>query len=121
MPSSGPTSTLPRRRISRSTIIGEENHELSLRSTKVMLDALLRLLRHRLFGIDRPSAACEERGVDGQSGGAAEHAAAGKESRFAKAFLDADQLVVFGKAIGTRERAGLDLAAIGRDREVGNC
>src|SRR5579863_3350044 len=34
--------------------------------------------------------------------------------------LDAQQLVVFGGTIRARQRAGLDLPAIGRDREVGD-
>ena len=35
--------------------------------------------------------------------------------------LNAQKLIVFGSAVGTGERAGFDLSAIGRDREVGNC
>src|SRR5712691_8081065 len=34
--------------------------------------------------------------------------------------LDPQQLVVLRDAVGARERAGLDLPAIGRDREVGD-
>src|SRR5258708_40024602 len=34
--------------------------------------------------------------------------------------LDAQELVVFRSAVGTRERAGLDLPAIGGDSEVGD-
>jgi hypothetical protein len=35
-------------------------------------------------------------------------------------FLDADQLVVLGQPVRARQRAGLDLAAVGGDREVGD-
>src|SRR5262249_38194624 len=35
-------------------------------------------------------------------------------------FLDAQQLIVFRGPIGTGERAGFDLPAIGGDREIGN-
>src|SRR5258708_25167743 len=34
--------------------------------------------------------------------------------------LDAQQLIVLGGAVGARQRTGFDLAAIGRDREVGD-
>ena len=34
--------------------------------------------------------------------------------------LDAKQLIVLRGAIGSRERAGLDLPAVGGDREIGN-
>src|SRR5215216_4733884 len=108
MPSNGPTSTFPRRRISRSTIIEQENHAIRRRSTIVMPTAILYLV-----GI----VFCD---MDGRSGGAAEHGAAGIAGRFAEALLDADQLVVFGEAIGAGQRAGLDLSAIGRHREVGD-
>ena len=37
----------------------------------------------------------------------------------AEFLFDAQELIVFGGAIRTRERAGLDLPAIGRDREIG--
>ena len=46
--------------------------------------------------------------------------AAGIERRFAELLLDADQLVVLGEPVGARQRAGLDLPAIGRDREIGD-
>jgi hypothetical protein len=42
------------------------------------------------------------------------------QSFHAQLFLDADQLVVFGEPVGARQRAGLDLAAIGRDGEIGD-
>jgi len=35
-------------------------------------------------------------------------------------FRDAEQLIVFRDAIGAAERAGFDLAGVGRDRNVGN-
>src|SRR3546814_2351650 len=38
----------------------------------------------------------------------------------AEHFLDAEQLVVLGKPVRTRQRAGLDLSAIGGDGEIGN-
>ena len=38
----------------------------------------------------------------------------------AQLLLDAQELVVFRGAVGARERAGLDLPAIGGDREVGD-
>src|SRR5580658_10058660 len=46
--------------------------------------------------------------------------APGIARRAAEALLDANQLIVFGKPVGARQRAGLDLPAIGRDREVGD-
>jgi hypothetical protein len=43
-------------------------------------------------------------------------------ARDASKFLfDADQLVIFGKPVGAREAARLDLTAICRDRQIGNC
>src|SRR5882724_7263418 len=38
----------------------------------------------------------------------------------AKLFLDAEELVVLRHAVGAAERTGLDLAGIGRDRDVGD-
>src|SRR3954453_17071237 len=38
----------------------------------------------------------------------------------AELLLDAQQLVVLGGAVGARERAGLDLPAIGGDGEIGD-
>src|SRR4029453_4457192 len=46
--------------------------------------------------------------------------AAGKASRIAELLLNAQQLVIFGGAVGPGEAAGLDLAAGERDREVGD-
>src|ERR1700749_4417897 len=42
------------------------------------------------------------------------------DSLVAQQLLDAQELVVFGEPIGTRERAGLDLPAIRRHREIGD-
>src|SRR5208283_1206545 len=44
----------------------------------------------------------------------------GEASGGAQVFLDAQKLVVFGDAVGTARRAGLDLAGIGRYHQVGN-
>src|SRR5689334_16125449 len=38
----------------------------------------------------------------------------------AQLFLDAQQLVVLGDALGTRQRAGLDLQRVGGDRDIGD-
>src|SRR5512133_4288315 len=38
----------------------------------------------------------------------------------AQFLLDPQQLIVFGRAIGASERAGLDLPAIGPDGEIGD-
>src|SRR5262249_49859400 len=45
---------------------------------------------------------------------------AGMQRLLAELLLDAQELVVFGGAIGPRKGAGFDLAAIGGDREVGD-
>src|SRR3546814_16787989 len=50
----------------------------------------------------------------------AENRGSGIARHVAELFLDADQLVVFGEPVRAREAAGLDLSAIGRDREVGD-
>src|SRR3546814_19322329 len=47
----------------------------------------------------------------------AENRGSGIARHVAELFLDADQLVVFGEPVRAREAAGLDLSAIGRDRE----
>src|SRR5262249_14458579 len=47
-----------------------------------------------------------------------ERSAAGKHRLRPQLFLDPDQLVVFRRAVGARQRTGLDLSAIGRDREI---
>ena len=46
--------------------------------------------------------------------------AAGVARRGPQLLLDADELVVLGQAVGAAERAGLDLPAVGGDREVGD-
>src|SRR5215208_408688 len=46
--------------------------------------------------------------------------AAGKFPLRSQFFLDTQKLVVLGDPVGTRQRAGLDLPAIGGDREIGN-
>src|SRR5690349_7249039 len=46
--------------------------------------------------------------------------AAGVARRIAQLVLDAQQLVVLRDPVGARERAGLDLPGVGRDREVGD-
>src|SRR5579864_4067290 len=38
----------------------------------------------------------------------------------AELLFDAQQLVVLGQPVGTRQRAGLDLAAVGGDGEIGD-
>src|ERR1700704_5954919 len=40
--------------------------------------------------------------------------------RVAEVFLDPQQLVVLGVAVGARQRAGLDLQRVGTDRDVGD-
>src|SRR5258706_2593281 len=40
--------------------------------------------------------------------------------RLAEVFLDAQELVVLGDAIGARQRSGLDLQRVGADRDVGD-
>src|SRR5579883_3225850 len=47
-------------------------------------------------------------------------AAPGVARLVAQLLLDTDELVVLGEAVRTRQRAGLDLPAVGRDREVGD-
>src|SRR5215510_3819686 len=49
-----------------------------------------------------------------------ERCAAGILRLVAELLLDAQELVVLGGAVGAGERAGLDLPAIGGDRQVGN-
>src|SRR5581483_6890029 len=49
-----------------------------------------------------------------------QRAAAEVRGGLAELSLDAQQLVVLRDAVGARERARLDLAAIRRDREVGD-
>src|SRR6478609_605471 len=44
----------------------------------------------------------------------------GIDRRVAQLLFDAQQLVVLGETVGTGQRAGLDLAAVGRHRQVGN-
>ena len=48
----------------------------------------------------------------------AQDRAAGVTGGVAQLFLDADQLVVLREPVRTREAAGFDLAAVGRDREI---
>src|SRR5260370_36592118 len=48
-----------------------------------------------------------------------EHALPGVAGGGAELFFDADELVVLGEAVGARQRAGLDLPAIGGDGEGG--
>src|SRR5512133_1078284 len=49
-----------------------------------------------------------------------ERRAAGVRRDVAEVFLDAQQLVVLGHAVRTRQRAGLDLARVGAHRDVGD-
>ena len=49
-----------------------------------------------------------------------ERGAAAVRGRLAELLLDAQQLVVLGDAVAARRRAGLDLAAVGGDGEVGD-
>ena len=49
-----------------------------------------------------------------------QHAFAGVLGHGAELLLDAEELVVFGEAVGAGERAGLDLPAVGGDGEVGD-
>ena len=46
--------------------------------------------------------------------------AAADTRRIAELLLDADQLVVFRQPVGAGQRAGLDLTAIGGDRQIGD-
>src|SRR5690349_21022872 len=55
MPSNGPTSTFPRRRISRSTIIARENHVISHRSTTVMQPMNYLICAKAVFTAKSPS------------------------------------------------------------------
>src|SRR5574340_204111 len=55
-----------------------------------------------------------------RSAALAERIASRVARRVAEFFLDAQQLVVLRHAIGTRQRAGLDLARIGGHRQIGN-
>src|SRR5258708_27795661 len=50
-----------------------------------------------------------------------QHASPGIAGGAAELLLDADELVVFGQAVGARQRSGFDLTAIGGDGEVGDC
>src|SRR4029077_11701458 len=50
----------------------------------------------------------------------AKHRAPGIDGRGSELLLDPDQLIVFGQPVGSRQRSGLDLAAIGCDREIGD-
>src|SRR5882757_3274896 len=50
-----------------------------------------------------------------------ERALAGISGLGAELLLDAQELIVFGGAIGPRERAGLDLTAVRGDCKIGNC
>src|SRR3954451_10451867 len=49
-----------------------------------------------------------------------QHGSAGIPRLVAQLLLDADQLIVFGDAVGARERAGLDLAGVGGNSDVGD-
>src|SRR5436309_1472239 len=49
-----------------------------------------------------------------------EAAASGIERLGAEFFFDTDQLIVFRQPVGARERAGLDLPAIRRNRKIGD-
>ena len=49
-----------------------------------------------------------------------QHAPARIARLVAQLLLDADQLVVLGEPVGARQRAGLDLAGVGGDRDVGD-
>src|SRR5215207_9249144 len=79
-----------------------------------------RLLRGLLRGL---LPACRlRRGARG-TGGAfelVEGREAGEARGVAQVFLDAEELVVLGDAVCARERARLDLAGVGGDREVGD-
>ncbi len=50
----------------------------------------------------------------------AQNAPAGVDRNIAQLFLNADELVVFRDTIGPRKRARLDLAAVGRNRQIGD-
>src|SRR5690606_25707030 len=52
--------------------------------------------------------------------GRADRAAAREQGLVAELFFDAQELVVLGHAVRARQRAGLDLAAVGGDRQVGD-
>src|SRR5690606_34859263 len=54
------------------------------------------------------------------TGSALQDAAARIFRRLAKLLLDADQLVIFREPVGTAEAAGLDLAAVGGNRKIGD-
>src|SRR6478735_5387023 len=54
------------------------------------------------------------------AGEAREGAGAGVDRGVVELLLDAQQLVVLGDPLGPRRGAGLDLAAVGRDGEVGD-
>src|SRR5206468_5019838 len=51
---------------------------------------------------------------------AGQRATSPEGGRLAQVVLDAQQLVVLGDAVGPRRRAGLDLAAVGGDGQVGD-
>src|SRR5262245_3097928 len=51
---------------------------------------------------------------------AAQHAAAGVTGLVAQLLFDADQLVIFGKPVRSRQRAGFDLPGVGGNRDVGD-
>src|SRR5262249_27965086 len=88
-----------RRRISRRIIMLRRESRVSHRVNSLFARSVL-FARTALAAAQhtRPSIAC---------GGA-------------ELLLDADELVVLGEAVGARERAGLDLPAIGRDGEIGD-
>src|SRR5271154_6548051 len=87
----GPTTTRARFRNSRTRIIAQLQHWRSCPSTSAW-----------------------------RGGRAGENRAAAVNRTGTELLLDSDQLVVFGDPVRARQRSGLDLAAVGGDRQIGD-
>src|SRR5258707_8412011 len=94
--------------------IGPATRRIRLRSSAAMLIAVKNHASTQASILVSPEAAWNCGSASPQ------HALPGMARGGAEQLLDADELVVLGEPVGARERAGLDLPAIGGDGEVGD-